>query len=340
MNTASRTIGVLASTVALVLAPAGLLGQTSAPSLNLEDPELFPPEFFPSLSDLSEQELLLAGLQSLYPEKIRTSLPDPAIPAPTPPILREIDPTGVYIRVKHLQSALPAIRENLAKPLVVLDLRFLTADLDSTLALGSYLTRNANLRLTTVGEYPVPESAADPRLLKIASEGLRAPGQTVFTLSNHETRGPIEALLAQLHDTGEIISVGAASPGATAVFKPFPGLDSYFLIHGEIRPADGRSLVESGFVPRVLTTAGAAEDRLGYESLREGVSLDDLIETRISKPRFDEARLLRERSETPRPENADGEPDAEEEIEVPPDPILRRALNIVKALQALGEIET
>lgn len=333
MNTASLTTVFFACL--FFLSFPGLLAQSGSASLDLSDEKLFSPEFFPSISETSQREILLAGLKSLYPRRIVTEPFETSPPDPAPPIIREIEPHGVYIRVKHLPESLPVIKEHLSHPLVVLDLRFLTADLESSLTLGAYLTRNDRFQLEIVGDYPAPSEKHDGSTLSIKGEKIRGNNQTVFTLSNHETRGPIEAVLAQLKINDEIISVGAPTPGKTSVFRSFPELEPYYLISGEIRPTDGESLVETGFVPRVDTDVSETDDRLGYESLREGVSLDDLVQTRVAKPRFDESRLLREHSAPPsREETLD---DDDDDANLPEDLILRRALNIVKALEALGK---
>lgn len=301
------------------------------------DPELFPSEFFPGLEEISSEELILAGLSTLYPNRILAEPPQIEVPEPSPPIIRELGSSGSYIRVRNLTDALPVIEESLARPLLVLDFRFLTADLESTIKLGSLLARKNNLTLKTVADYLSAENDSPESNLVIESAGLRKAGQTIFTLSNHETRGPIEALLAELKAGDDIISVGSPSAGGTASFKPFPNLDSYYLIDGEIRPSDNRSLVGSGFVPQVEVTVAPDDDRLAYSALREGVDLDDLVEVRVRKPRFDEARLLRERNGEPSPNN--DQTGAPEDIsELPHDAILQHALQIVKALQALGRI--
>ena len=55
------------------------------PSFDLQNNALFPPEFFPGLENRTEAELILAGLRSIYPERIletppRSQLPEPAAP--------------------------------------------------------------------------------------------------------------------------------------------------------------------------------------------------------------------------------------------------------------------
>ena len=336
MNQALRKTGFLAVVLLLSFASIGLPQAAPSNAFDIKDPALFPPEFFSNLSEISEGELLLAGLKSLFPELIVTAPPVIELPAAAPPVVREIEPHGVYIRVKDLPSALPVIKEQLARPLVVLDLRFLQADLAPTLTLGSYLTRSSQMTLSRVGDYPVPPEYLEGPSISIDGERLRGPDQTVFILSNLETRGPLESLLAQLKSDDEVISVGVRSPGATATFGPFPGVEGYHKITGEIRPGTRASLIGVGFVPRVVISVSPNVDRLGYQSLRDGVSLDDLIQTRTSRTRFDEARLLREPSDSP---FADGErSNADSGANMPLDPILAGALHIVKALEALGKI--
>lgn len=315
---------------------SGLYSQSPAGMIEEIDPDLFPTEFFPGVMEISPQELMFAGLRTLYPNRILTEPPQTELPESSPPILRDLEGSGSYIRVRNLADALSVIEEGLTQPLLVLDFRFLTTDLESTIELGSLLTLQKSLTLQIVGDYPLEKDSSKPAVV-IESAGLRKPGQTIFTLSNHETRGPIEALLAELKAADDIISVGSASAGGTASFKPFPNLESYFLIAGEIRPSDNRSIVASGFVPQVEVSVAPDDDRLAYSALREGVELDDLVEVRVKKTRFDEARLLRERNGESS-QNSDQPDDAEEISQLPHDTILQRALQIVKALQALGRI--
>lgn len=335
MKHASITTGLIACSLSLLFSTTVLLAQHDGPAIDLDNPDLFPAEFFPSLSTVSETELLLAGLRSRYPERILTEVPAAEVPDPAPPVVRELAGGGTYIRVKHLAEALPVIQEHLSESLLLLDLRFLTTDFDSALDLGALLTRQEALNLAVAGSYPVDSAYLDGDTISVPSKEIRQADQTVFTLTNHETRGPLEAVLAQLKNDDDIISVGISSPGETADFQPFPGFDSYYLIRGEIRPSDKNSLVESGFVPRVQVEADPHADQVAYRSLRESVSLEDLVQTRVDKPRFDEARLLR--GDLPGTPAQDDEEESDEP-DLPRDTILQRALNIVKALQALGRI--
>lgn len=333
MKKAAFKTGVLACSLSFAFC-AGLFAQPQEAGLSSLDKELFPSEFFPNISDVSEGELLLAGLRSLYPKRILSDLPETKTEEPEPPVVRDLGSNGRYIRVKHLAEALPVIEENLSLPLLVLDFRYLATDVASTLKLASLLTRQESIALSLAGNYPVPNLDPGTAVVRAKGAQLRRPDQTVFTLSNHKTGGPIEALLAQLKAEKEIISVGVRSSGETGAFRPFPGLDSFYLISGEIRPADGSSLLESGFLPQVEVATTPEEDKLGYAGLRDGVSLDDLVDARVEKLRFDETRLLRERAGGPGAE----EEKEEEKARLPLDPILQRTLHIVKALQALGRI--
>jgi hypothetical protein len=334
LNIASLPTGLLACSLLFFSAATGSTAQPDHAAIDLTDPELFPPEFFPDLADLAEEELLLAGLRSIYPERILTETPEAGLPDPAPPVVRGIGTSGVYIRVIHLPSALAVIEENLSAPLLVLDFRFLTADLESALDLGSLLTRQQTMELLRAGDYPVPSANLNGEVILTRGRNLRPQEQTIFTLSSHETRGPIEAVLAQLRNDGDVISVGAPSSGQTAVFRPFPGLESFYLISGEIRPSNGDSLTRSGFIPRVQVAVTRTEDRIAYGSLREGVSLEDLVEVRSSRPQPDETVFPGQEPRAPIEEALD----PEEEPGLPQDIILQRALNIVKALQALGKI--
>lgn len=320
------------------LAAIELCASAEVPQFDIQDRELFPPQFFPDLHERSEAELLLAGLRSLYPKRVLTSPPNGDLPAPVPPLVRTIGANGAYIRVLNLSEALPVIQENLSRQVLILDFRFLATDLDSTITLGSMLTRQPEMRLPVLGEYPARGADISDGALVIEGRQMRRAQPAVFTLSNHETQGPVEALLDQLKHDGEIISVGTPSAGRTAVFRQFPNLPRYYLIHGEIRAADGDSLVEEGFLPRVRVNVSAEEDLIGYSRLRDDVPLEQVVQARVAKQRFDEARLLRERGALP-PQEVIEEPQPDQDDPQPAlDLILQRAINIVRALEALGEI--
>jgi hypothetical protein len=320
----------------LALSAASPLAAIAAaePQFSLEDRELFPPEYFPGLHERSEAELLLAGLRAIYPRRILVSPPRDDIPEAIAPVVRNLGSNGTYIRVMNLETALPVIERHLSRQVLLIDFRFLTTDLESTMKLGSILTRRSRLPLRVSGEYPAPADRVETGHVIIDGRRLRGADQAVFTLTNRETRGPIEALLDQLKIDGDTISVGTASAGYTAVFRQFPDLP-YYLMRGEIRAADGESLIEEGFVPRVRVDVSPEEDLIGYSSLREGVPLDQVVQARVAKNRLDEARLVRERAARG---IAETETDDAETESPPLDLILQRAINIVKALQALGQV--
>ncbi len=337
MKARTRKTGVAACLILFVLsAGAGVRAQDAAGVSRFLDPALFPAEFFPDLEELSERELLLTGLRTLYPKRILDHPPAEPVVETAPPVVHELEGDGRYIRVKNLQDALPVIREHLQRPLLVLDFRFLQTDLESTIKLGSLLTARARIELRVAGEYAPAAGKTGGSSLMIDGAGLRRPTQAIFTLSNHETSGPIEVLLAELKASGEIVSVGAPSPGKTASFAPFPGVESHYLIAGELRTSDGGSILESGFIPRVKVQVDPRDDELAYNALREGVALKDLVDARVEKTRFDEARLLREQNGGPPEDNENGS--GADKPEVPQDAILTKAMHIVQALQALGKI--
>lgn len=319
---------------------AALEAQPAEPQFDLHDQKLFPPEFFPGLQEQSDAAVLLAGLRSIYPKRILDHAPRSEMPEPTPPVVRELGKSGTYIRVLNLQEALPIIEEHFDSEVLLLDFRFLAADLESTIDLGAMLSRQSRLEFSLVGDYPSFGYSLEDGVLSVESRSLRSSKPAIFTLSNHLTRGPIEALLDQLKTDGDIISIGTASAGRTAIFHQFPTLPSYYLMTGEIRAQEGNSLVESGFVPQVNVSVTPDNDLIGYSGLRKSVTIDQVIQARVEKLRFDEATLLRERglesSQSSSPATKNDE--ADEIAEVPLDLILQRAMNIVKALQALGRI--
>ncbi len=325
-----------------LLLPAAAGGGTVAPAVDPRDEALFPEKFFPGVSDLSMDEIVVAGMKSLYPRRLLDALPESAArPVDTDEthVVRKLDEQTVYLRVLDLEGALPAVREQLRHPVLLLDLRFVRAGLEETLSLGALLTRQSRFALRLSGNYPHSVDTDAEGRVSVSGEGARASGQTVFTLSSHATKGPVEAMLAQLKEDGDVISIGPASAGHTASYRELEGVSQVWVMDGEILPVSGESLVDSGFRPRVSVTVSPEADRRAYAALTEDVPLERLVEGRSGRPRFDEARLVREHNGG-RNDSPDEEPEEEraERPAVPVDPVLQRALNIISALRALGKI--
>ena len=171
-------------------------------------------------------------------------------------------------------------------------------------------------------------SSSDEEIL-IQTAGLRRPLQPVFVLTNQATAGPIEALLAELKDKGQIISIGTRTAGRTGKFRHVETTPPLYILSGEWRPASGESLLNNGFTPSVLMNVPVDEDRKAYQAWTRGVSLRSLVAADPTDndrdPSADLHQLLTNEI-----------PEAPAETTV--DPILQRAYFIVTALRSMGKI--
>lgn len=308
------------------------LGILPAGAVDVRDQEVFSPELFPELEELSETEIVLRGLHALFPERVFPGDPEQENSTdPKEPLVRSISDEVVYLRAYHLKEAVSVIRENLERPVMILDLRYIHSDLESTVKLAGILSRRPRLHFYAAGDYPLPDSA-DNRQIQIEGERLRDRDHTLITLSNWETSGPVEVLLEQLRRDADIISIGTQSAGRTASFRPIPDFPDWQILSGELRPDPEVSLVDNGFVPRVNVEVEPEYDRVAYRRLTEENEINDVIQTELTRDR--EARQRQGQLPSPvlnNDETESGQPP-------PPDLVLQRAVNIVKALQALGQI--
>jgi hypothetical protein len=280
------------------------------PRLNLADRSLFPPELYPGLELHSPDDLLLAGLAAQYPGRIvRTPPSQPPPPLRPRDVLKTTLPKGVeYIRFRT------GTRENTPTPtarFLIVDLRYFATGADSLatcVRLCESLT-GSTPQYSLVGDYPAdkPKEAAAP-------PPKDNPARHIVVLVNHNTSGPIEALLADLQARGKIILVGTPTPGHTAIFAPLKNHAGWWRVTGEIQPATNPlSLVGTGAIPRMRVQVAPDVAMLAWQRVENG-----------SDPRA----LLRD------PFPAAREDTATERIS---DPILRRGHDILVALQVMGD---
>ncbi|MEX2380983.1 MAG: hypothetical protein WD490_01235 [Opitutales bacterium] len=308
---------------------AGGISMGAFAPLTWDNPEVFSPEIFPERDQVSETEIFFSGLEALFPRRVFRERPVLDAGPDREPQSHTLVPSVPYIRVYNLESALPLIEEKGRESTLVIDLRYVEADLDSSLALGSFLAREGSLiEIVAIGDHPV---VAEGRgALQVT--GLRVLTHPFFVLTNGKTAGPIEAVLSALKENGHIISVGAPTAGKTGSFQQVSENPSLYVMNGEIRSDPAVSLVETGFVPAVLSRTAPEEDRAGYQALENGVSIERLVQPQLNRARFDEAQQVREFN------NEDPVQEADEATGIPPDPTLQRVYHIVKALQSLGNI--
>ncbi len=331
MNKSARRLIPLYLSVVL-FAPMPLTGEDEVRVSSLlefwGDATVFSPRFFPETEDLSIEDIFVAGLEAHFPHRISREEPGVSPGPEEPPRIESLLPGVTYLRVRHLEAALPAIREAITGNSLVLDLRFVEAEHEPVLELGAVLAINETVKISISEKGAGNESSGDQEIL-IETAGLRRPLQPVFVLTNQATAGPIEALLAELKNKGQIISIGTRTAGRTGRFRHVDTTPSLYVLSGEWRPASGESLLNNGFTPSVLMNVPAEEDRRAYQAWRGGVSLRSLVAADPANndrdPSVDLHQLL-----------TNDIPEAPADMTV--DPILQRAFFIVTALRSMGKI--
>ncbi len=293
-----------------------------------KDATVFSPRFFPETESLSIEDIFVAGLEAQFPHRVSREEPGISPGPEEPPLIESLLPGVTYVRVRHLEAALPAIREAIAGNSLVLDLRFVEAEHEPVLELGAVLAINETVKIS-LNEKRAGGGTSDDEEILIQTAGLRRPLQPVFVLTNQATAGPIEALLAELKNKGQIISIGTRTAGRTGRFHHVDTIPSLYVLSGEWQPASGESLLNDGFTPSVLMSVAVEEDRNAYQALTNGVPLRSLVAADPADNDQVTSADLRELL-------ANDVPEAPADTTV--DPILQRAYFIVTALRSMGKI--
>ncbi len=267
-----------------LLAVALLAATSGYAQSSTEAPEPpLPPEF----SQHSELELKWRGLASLYPGMVLTETPPAFTPhTPREPLVAELPDGVTYLRVYDLPLAMPALEEHAGKTRLVLDLRY--------------------------------QQSQEPEAFTALIENTR-PKHPLIVLVNHRTAGKLEVALENLQSEGKILAVGVPTAGETGSYRPVPGLDGFYVIDTQHLSHTGKSLLGTGFTPRIVVDTAPEEDYLGYQLVERGTPVEQVLQIEY------EAEVTE-----------DGE-EPEDDTE-PADPILQRALDVIVALQVLGKL--
>jgi hypothetical protein len=326
----------------LILAHLSLGDTIEQPSALLRDPNLFPSELFPGLTELDESELLLESLKQRYPGRVLDQAPQELLEQDGEPIVQTGTGGITYVRVRNLSAAMPAIRKSLNSSIALIDLRYVAGTLEPSLNLGSTLVGPGKLTLDIIGDYGVESGIGATDVLTIQSDQSPPHPAVVIVLTNETTSGPLEPILSELQAAQRIIGIGMRTAGKTATYRSIPGYPDWYTISGEIRSGTGGSLVNSGFIPAILVEATPGEDLAGYEDYDPNRPLSAVLEQAMQKERFDEARLQREFSQSaptsaPPPSGETGSEIPDEE-RTATDPVFRHAFFVIEGMRALGRL--
>jgi hypothetical protein len=180
----------------------------------------------------------------------------------------------------------------------------------------------------------------------------------VAVLVNRQTAGAAEALAAVLRESDQAIVLGATTAGEATVGKDFP-LKSGGVLRiatGGVKLGSGAELSANGMKPDILVPVRPDEERIYYsDPFKEIVLPQTLVAAfsgvpasatnRPTRIRTTEADLIRERKERPGAELEGQAPttspaDADSGKPVVHDPVLARALDLLKAISTMHTTRT
>lgn len=251
----------------------------------------------------------------------------------------------VYLRIKRVADGLDKEIRDVCQPSsgtnkfkgLVLDLRYATGDDYVAAANVADLFVKKEQTLLFWGTKPVQS--------KEKKDAFTMP---VAVLVNKQTAGAPEALAAMLRQTGAGLILGSLTAGKAMVAKDFPLKDGEKLriATSPIVMGDGSSVSSQGLRPDIPVEISAADERAYFADAFKVIPRTNVASTSLSatnlaattnrnvrRPRFNEAELVRERREGATIDSSD---DSEKEIEpekpVVHDPVLARALDLLKGL--------
>lgn len=142
----------------------------------------------------------------------------------------------------------------------------------------------------------------------------------IIVLTNQQTSGPWETQLADLQAAQKITTVGKATAGNTGVYQQFWESPVYYKLIDEFLPQDQRSILQTGVIPNVPIDVRVDEDYQSYYAVNKGYAVADMIELS-----YDDTTSEADTA----PANGKA---------ILNDKILQRAVDIIVALQILGEL--
>jgi hypothetical protein len=226
---------------------------------------------------------------------------------------------------------------------VVLDLRFATGHDYTAATTTADLFLSKDLPLLDWGNGLV-HSKANPDAITLP----------LVVLVNHQTADAAEALAAILREDARAIILGSTTAGEATIGKEFPLKNGEYLriATAAVKLGDGQTLPATGIKPDIQVALHLDEEKAYYadpfkQFSPTGGSGDDTSLNATNQPvhsHLTEADLIRERKERPgmelqyepMPDDGDGAPRAIEKPVVR-DPVLARALDLVKGISALRQ---
>lgn len=247
-----------------------------------------------------------------------------------------------YVRVGQVESGLDkAIREAAEQATttnqlagIVLDLRF-TRGTD-------YAAAVATAQIFIKKEQPLLDWGKGMVRSKDNPDSLALP---LAILVNEQTVGAAEALAAVLREAGSALILGTHTAGQAMISQDFPlsNGDILRIATTPIQLGDGGNLSSSGIKPDIMVNVSKADQRLYYADPFKELTIASNSDgartnspngaTRIRRPRFNEAELVRERRDGIVADSESGGAGEGEDKPVVRDPVLGRALDFLKGLK-------
>jgi len=246
-----------------------------------------------------------------------------------------------YLRIRKVADGLdrqirqvvqPSAGTNKFKGLV-LDLRYSSGD--------DYLAAAAAADLFVRKEQTLLFWGTKPVQSKDKKDAITIP---VAVLVNKQTAGAPEALAALMRQTGAALILGGVTAGQAMIAQEFSlkNGDRLRIATSPIVMGDGSSVPSQGLKPDIAVDVSSADERAYYADAfkmiprtNSGSTPGNLAGTtnrNIRRPRFNEAELVRERREGATIDADDSEREAEPDKPVVHDPVLARALDLLKGL--------
>jgi hypothetical protein len=255
----------------------------------------------------------------------------------------------VYMRIRQVGEGLPEIFQKSYAAFVVerkvkglvLDLRYAEGT-DYAAAAGV-----ADLFVTK--ERPLINWGSGNAKSKEKEDALTLP---VAVLVNHQTSGAAEALAALLRETGNALVLGNLTAGQAMIAEEFPLKNGQRLriATAPVQIGDGIPLTAEGVKPDIAVRVSAEDERAYFSDAFRGPLSTNLFANvglsltnqpagtnRARRTRFNEAELVRERREGSAFDVDLSARDNEPEKPVVRDPVLARALDLLKGLAVVRQ---
>jgi hypothetical protein len=250
-----------------------------------------------------------------------------------------------YVRIQRVGDGLAnAVREAYQKMAgtnkldgVILDLRYAAGD--------DYASAVATAELFIKKDQPLLDWGTGMVRSKDKSDAISLP---VAVLVNRQTTGAAEALAAVLRETGSGLILGSRTAGQAMIAQEFPlkNGERLRIATAPIQLGDGSTMLDQGLKPDITVEVTTADERAYYADAYKAPRRGELLagaglamtnqasgtNRAVRRPRFNEAELVRERREGISEADVTAFGEREPEKPMVTDPVLARALDLLKGL--------